>query len=165
MLENVSHKLKKDGIKFCEYHKNTHSVFANFSPKIPILCEEAVRPLILIRQDESCFKQYRFSQKYWTRPSGEMKLLPKSDEYTWMVSAFVSKDFGVGLMVSDEEMKLVNKRRQSGEWNHYVSMEEAIDVYGTSKKKSLKNKHTLIQYFNVEINKEGYWNCNNSPPS
>ena len=89
-----------------------------------------------------------------------MKLLPKSDGYTWMISAFVSRDFGVGLVINDEELHLINQRRQSYEWSHYVSKKEAIEVYRTSKKKPLKDKHTLIQYFNVGINEEGYWNYN-----
>ena len=49
----------------------------------------------------------------------------------WMVSALVPRDFWVGLIISDEEMKLRNEIRQSDEWNHYVSNKEAIEVQGT----------------------------------
>ena len=71
------------------------------------------KPLILIGQDESCFKQISFSKKCWTIPSGEMKPLTKCDRYTWMMSALVSRDFGVGLVVNNEELNSITQRRQS----------------------------------------------------
>lgn len=150
---------------FCPFvHRCTYPVFLTLTPKMSILCEANVCPLLLIGQDESYFKQYSFSQKCWTGPSGVIKLLPKSDRYyTWMVSAFVLRDFGVGLVVRNEEMKLINERRQGDKWNHYLSKKEGIEVYGTSKK-MLKDKHSSIQYFNVGINKEGYWNYSQIAP-
>ena len=130
-----------------EYHIDTHPKFENLDPKILIKFPPNTKPLILIGQDESCFKQSCYSKKCWTCPSGEMKLLPKSDGYTWMISAFISRDFVVGLVVNDEELKLLNQRRQIGARSHFASKKEAVEVYGTSKKKPLKEKHTLIQYF------------------
>ena len=81
-----------------------------------------------------------------------------SDEYTLMISTFVSRDFGARLVINDEELHLINQRRQSDGWGHYVSKKEAIEVYGTSK--PLNDKHTLLKYFYIGINKEGYWNYN-----
>ena len=101
------------------------------------------KPLILIGQDESCFKQNSFSKKCWTCPSGEMKLLPKCDRYTWMILELVSRDFGVGLVVNNEELNLITQKRQSDEWSQYVSKKEAIEIYRMSKEKPLKEKHTL----------------------
>ena len=133
MLENVYHEFEKNEVKFREYRIDTHPTFANFTPKISILCEKAVWQLILIRQNERCFKQYSFSHKCWTGTSGEMKLLLKSDGRMWIISTFVSRDFWVELIVSDEEMKLINERKRSNKCNHYVSKKEAIEVHGTSR--------------------------------
>ena len=58
---------------------------------------------MVIGQVESVFKQYSFGSKCWIGPDGEMKLLPKSDGYSRMVSAFVSRDFGFGLQLSKQE--------------------------------------------------------------
>ena len=64
-----------------------------------------------------------------------MKLLPKTDGYTTMVSAFVSREFGVGLFLEEKELKEVNERRTSREWGEYISKQEALEIHGTTKKK------------------------------
>ena len=120
LLANVYHEFVKENRKYREYHIDTHPEFEKLEPKVSIRCPSNTKPLILIGQDESCFKQNSFSKKCWTGPSGVMKLLLKSDGYTWMISAFISRDFGVGLVVNDGELELINQRRQIGEWSHYI---------------------------------------------
>ena len=90
---------------------------------------------MIIGQDETVFKQYTFSQKCWVGPGGETQLLPKSDGYSRMVSGFVSRSFGVGLLLSQDELDKVNERRMGSEWGHYVSKDSAMTVYATTKKK------------------------------
>ena len=63
-----------------------------------------------------------------------MKLPPKTDGSTQMVSAFVSCSFGVGLLLNYEEFREVNERRASREWGKYLSTKEAIEIHGTDKK-------------------------------
>ena len=89
-----------------------------------------------------------------------MKLLPKTDGYTTMISTFVSRECGFGLQFNDKELRMVNDRQRSCEWGEYLSKTEAIEVHGTSKKKLIEDKLTLVQFSDVEINKEGYWNNN-----
>ena len=113
---------------------------------------------MMVGQDESVFKQYSFGRKCWVVPGGETQLLPKSDGYSQMVSGFVSRDFGVGLHLNEEELQKVNERRVSDEWCHYLSADEAMTVYGTTKKKKLTDKLTLIRFFDVGVNLEGFWN-------
>ena len=64
-----------------------------------------------------------------------MKLLPKTDGYTTMVSALVSREFGFGLKLDDDELQRLKEMRQSREWEDYLSSKEAIAVNGSSKKK------------------------------
>ena len=59
---------------------------------------------------------------------GEMKLLPKTDGYTIMESAFVSREFGMKL--DNDELRRLNERRQSREWGHCLSLKEVIEVNG-----------------------------------
>ena len=75
-----------------------------------------------------------------------------------MVSAFISCSLGVGLLLSSKELKQVNKRRTSCEWGKYISSKESIEIYGNNKMKPSEDQHTLIKYFDVGINEEGYWN-------
>ncbi len=46
-----------------------------------------------------------------------------------MVSAFVSRTFGMGLQLNKEELEQVNARRLSAKWSHYLSVQEAQDIY------------------------------------
>ncbi len=81
-----------------------------------------------------------------------MKLLPKTDGYTQIVSAFCIHTFGFGLILNEEELKQLNKQRQSGEWGTYISSKEAFKINGTDKKKIIKDPLTLVRFFDVGIN-------------
>ena len=86
----------------------------------------------MVGQDKSVFKQYLFGRKCWVGIGGETQLLPKSDGYSQMASGFVYRDFGVGILLNEDELKKVNRRRVSEEWCHYLSTDEAMTVYGTT---------------------------------
>ncbi len=75
-----------------------------------------------------------------------------------MISGFVSRSFRVGLHLSETELNEVNKQRMSSEWCHYLSKESALTVYGTTKKKKIVDNLTLMHFFDVGINLEGFWN-------
>ena len=109
---------------------------------------------MMVGQDKSVFKQYLFGRKCWVGPDGETQLLPKSDGYSQMVSGFVSRDFEVGLHLNDKELKKVNERRVSDKWCHYLSADEAMTVYGTTKKKKITDGLILIRFFDVGMNLE-----------
>ena len=113
---------------------------------------------MIIGQYETVFKQYTFSQKCWVEPGGETELLPKNEGYSRMVSGFVSRSFGVGLLLSQDELDKVNERRMGSEWGHYVSKDSAMTVYATTKKKKLTDNLTLVRFFDVGVNLEGFWN-------
>ncbi len=107
---NVYHDFVNEGKKSREYHIGTHPVFEKIRwfQKMSMKCETSAQFLMLVCQDKSYFKQYSFSEKCWIDPLGEMKLLPKIDGYTWIVPVFVWRDFGAGLVVSDEDLHLSN---------------------------------------------------------
>ena len=122
-----------------EYHIDTHPIFLDstkFEKKLSIR-SQATRPLMMIGQDKSVFEQYSFGRKCWVGPGGETQLLPKSNGYSKMVSGFVSSDIGVGLYLSKNELEEVKARRMGSEWGHYLSRDEALTVYGTSKRKEI----------------------------
>jgi len=117
-----------------------------------------LRPIIIIGQDESVFKQYSFGRRCWFGPNGEAELIPKTDGYSQMVSAFVSRSFGVGIKVNEEDLFKINERRKSEKWGHYIDEKAAMEIHGSIKKKSIKDPLTLVQFFDLGINEEGYWN-------
>ena len=160
LLENIFIEFKRGNIKMREYHVDTHTTFENLTLNLSVRRDTGRRPIMMIGQDESVFRQYSFGSKCWVGPSGEIKLLPKSDGYSRMVSAFVSRSFGMGLDLTENEMMRVNERRISDEWGEYISDKESIEVYGFNKKKKIKDTFTLVQFFDIGINEEGYWNYN-----
>ena len=161
LLENTFTEFIHNNQKMREYHVDTHSIFSTpiYQKKLSINRDSTLtRPQMLIGQDETVFKQYSFSRKCWVGPGGETQLLPKSDGYSRMISGFVSRSFGVDLHLSKEELEKVNKRRAGYEWGEYLSKESALSVNGTTKKKQIKDKLTLIRFFDVGVNLEGFWN-------
>ena len=75
-----------------------------------------------------------------------------------MVLEFVSRGFGVGLHLNKIELNEVNDRRSSEIWGSYLSKDEALTIYGTIKKKKIIDKLTLVRFFDVGVNLEGFWN-------
>ena len=57
----------------------------------------AEKPIMLIGQDESTFHQLVFSRRGWKTPMGHSFIQPKGDGEMLMVSAFQSREFGLGL--------------------------------------------------------------------
>ena len=155
-----------DGTQMREYHIDTHPVLQKHVNNTRMRGDLSVRkpasdrPLIIIGQDECVVKQYSFSSKTWEGKDGEKKLLPKSDGYSLMMSAFCSRCFGLGLNVTEQQLEEINDRRSNGATANYISVDAAMEIYGTTKKKPITDAHTLIQYIMVGINADGYWNNN-----
>ena len=154
----------EDGVLMREYHIDTHPILSKYVRNKKMRGDLSVRkrlcdrPLIIVGQDECIVKQYSFSSKCWTGKDGEKKLLPKSDGYSIMFSAFCARCFGLGLTVSDEELEEINQRRNSERFSHYISQDAAMEIYGSTKKKLLtdEDKLTLVQSMMVGINADGY---------
>ena len=78
-------------------------------------------PVIMIGQDESIFRQYAFTSKTWNSPDGTMKLLPKSDGHTQMVSVFVARPLGLGIYLSSSQLGELNESKRKKK--SYISTE------------------------------------------
>ena len=116
----------------------------------------AEKPIMLIGQDESTFHQLVFSRRGWKTPMGHSFIQPKGDGEMLMVSAFQSREFGLGLgdYLTEEVLIKINHQRKG---NKYVSEEDAFLVRNDKYKNEIKTDPCL-RYFNVGINKDGYWN-------
>ena len=158
LLCHIYYEYEDDNVKKREYHVDSHESLHDMKPTLSVRHNLLSRPLIILGQDESVFKQHSFSHKCWIGPNGETNLLPKNDGCSQMVSGFASRDFGFGLHLSEEELWSVNERRKSNEWSTYCEKEAATEVYGSDKKKMIKDRLTLVRFFDLGVKEEGYWN-------
>ena len=118
-------------------------------------------PEVLIwGQDETVVKQFSFSAKCWYDNKGATKLLPKIDGYAFMVSGPFHRKFGLGVPLEPHELTEINDRRSTNEFKHYIRRDSAMQVYGTTEKKTLTKNHQLLTLFEHGQQHEGYWNYN-----
>ena len=101
------------------------------------------RPIEIYGQDESVFSQYLFPQKSWVGPNQQRGLLPKSLGEGLMISAFVSRDTGFGMPISDENLATINAIRQGKE---YIAKTAALDVYKSTQKPALTQSPLINIY-------------------
>jgi hypothetical protein len=166
LMKNLSHSfLSSTGEKMREYHIDSHPEFAKlvhpenqqFGGNLSVCRNANDRPVIIIGQDESAFSQYSFNQKMWRGLSGQSKLLPKGAKETLMVSAFQSRAFGLGRGLTDKELATINCARQGKE---YISKEAALQINRSSLKQPLKSNAPFLRFFDVGVEREGYWDYN-----
>jgi hypothetical protein len=92
---------------------------------------------MIIGQNESAFAQYLLGNRTWIGLAGQHPLLPKSEGDGYMLSAFVSREFGFGKVLTKEELDQDNAARQAVGRNAYVNKQAAKDVLGTINKSDL----------------------------
>ena len=75
--------------------------------------DEVLRTMMIFGQDESAFHQLTLKAKNWAGPNGERALLPKSDGVAvMMMSAFASRDTGLGLETDTAMLRRINLSRR-----------------------------------------------------
>jgi hypothetical protein len=71
-----------------------------------------------------------------------------------MISALQSRKFGFDLKISEEQLKEVNKYRES---KHYIDEEAAKSKQGSASKVALTRSPFVVE-FNYGAQEKGYWN-------
>ena len=138
----------------CDIFQERMNVDTAFGGRLSVRMEKDDKPLIIFGHDECIFKQYLLTKKSWTAPDGETVLVPKDEGQGLMISAFQSREFGLGINLSNEDLSKVNEVRKGKE---YVDKDAAKVRLGSSIKKPLK-KSPFFHEFEYGANKEGYWN-------
>jgi hypothetical protein len=94
-------------LKMIELHVDDHHSFQDtmnttttFGGNLIVRFPEVRKPLICFGQDEAIMKQYCCTSKSWTAPTGQKAIIPKDEGMGVMISAFVSREFGFGLTLS-----------------------------------------------------------------
>ena len=125
-------------------------------PTTSMQVSSKARPIMIVGQDESVFAQYLLGAKTWIGPKGQRPLLPKSEGDGYMLSAFVSREFGFGRIMTSVELAKVNsERRTTGAT--YTDTQAAMEILGTINKAALKES-PFVKYLYIGVNNEGYWN-------
>ena len=148
------------GIEMVELHVDSHPSFQErmnattmFGGNLSVRMPPNTKPLIGFGQDECIFKQYLFTNKAWTTPEGQKPVIPKDEGLGVMISAFVSREFGFGMKLSDADLVQVNEKRQG---KHYSDKLAAMEKRGTSLKQPLVGSPFVVE-FEYGVNTEGYW--------
>ena len=114
------------------------------------------KPIMIIGQDESVFAQYLLGSKTWVGPKGQRPLLPKSEGDVYMLSAFVSREFGFGRELTEAELVRINCERR-GIDKTYTDTVAAMEILKTNKKPLLVDS-PFVKYLYIGANNEGFWN-------
>ena len=72
-----------------------------------------------------------------------------------MISAFQSREFGLGMKLTDKELEKVNEFRKG---KKYVDEDSAQKRLGSPLKKDLTSRNPFVVEFEYGASKEGYWN-------
>jgi hypothetical protein len=124
-------------------------------PRMSIRVSSKARPIMLIGQDESVFAQYLLGSKTWIGPKGQRPLLPKSEGDGYMLSAFVSRDFGFGKRLTADELTRINNERRIGKT--YTDTQAAEEILKTHRK-PLLTESPFVKYLYIGAHNEGFWN-------
>ena len=73
-----------------------------------------------------------------------------------MLSAFVSREFGFGRLLTNDELAKINSERRAST-AMYTDTHAAMEILGTIKKPVL-TESPFVKYLFIGINNEGYWN-------
>jgi hypothetical protein len=132
----------------------TGSLLPNKIASMSVRAPRGARPIMIIGQDESVFAQYLLGSKTWVGPKGQRPLLPKSEGDGYMLSAFVSREFGFGRPLTLEELTTINATRLG---RQYLDTHAASEVTKTFDKPPLTDS-PFVKYLFIGANNEGYWN-------
>jgi hypothetical protein len=119
-----------------------------------ITIPEAANPLVIFGHDECIFKQYLIPSKQWYRPKREKYIVPKDDGMGIMISGFLSREFGFGLVVSEAELIQIYKSRVG---RRCLDKQAAINTRKSAIKEPLTSSPFLREFEYGAQHLEGSW--------
>jgi hypothetical protein len=70
-------------------------------------------------------------------------ILPKDDGYGIMISAMASCEFGFGMNLTDEQLRIVNEGRLRQKYSNNVA---ATSIYGNANKSNLTSSPFVFEF-------------------
>ena len=149
----------QNNIEMVEFHVDEHASFqdrastaSTYGGNLSVRKKAIDKPLITFGQDECIFKQNTFSPKAWMAPDGTKGMIPKDDGLGVMISAFVSREFGFGYQMTQDDLEKVNKTRAGSE---YSDKDASTKIRGNTRKLPLTQSPFVVE-FEYGANSEGY---------
>ena len=146
-------------LQMVEFHVDDHHTFQDdmnqntqFGGNLSVRKPLDKKPVICFGQDECIMKQYCFTTKSWTAPSGQKAIIPKDDGQGVMLSAFVSRKFGFGFTLTQEQLQTVNQARRGQKYSDEAA---ANEKRGSADKKDLTDSPFVVE-FEYGANAQGY---------
>jgi hypothetical protein len=97
-----------------------------------------------------------WARKLGYGPKGQRPLLPKSEGDGYMLSAFVSHEFGFGRQLTDIELAKINNETRQTNGATYTDTQAAMEILGTINKAPF-TESPFVKYLYIGVNNEGYW--------
>jgi hypothetical protein len=96
--------LSEDNIEMVEFHVDDHDFLHDVANEMGYgamggnlsVRKPSNKPLMILGQDNSIFNQYLLGNRQWVGPDAQRALLPKTDGLSLMLSAFQSRETGLG---------------------------------------------------------------------
>jgi hypothetical protein len=150
-------------VEMVEFHVDDHHGFqgkmnltTRFRGNLSVRKPPDRKPIIGFGQDEAIMKQHCFTTKAWTAPSGQKAITPKDEGMGVMISAFLSREFGFGLKLSQEQLQKVNLARRGTKCSDEVAAKETRG--GNANKQPLTESRFVVE-FECGANNQGCWRC------
>ncbi len=96
------------------------------------------RPVFSFGHDECIFHQFIFTNSAWKGTKGEQAPIPKDEGYGLMVSAFQSREFGLSMSLTANQLALINAFRNEKRPT-YTEKESALKLKFSEAKNPLTN--------------------------
>ena len=110
---------------------------------------EGTKPWLVFDQDEVIFRNSQLNENCW-KVDGESTLHTKGQGTGLMVPTFVSRAFGLGFKIGEEQLSGINK---TGEVKSYKDEEAATYLLGRKTKNPL-TKSPFVRYLNYGAGKD-----------
>ena len=147
-------------VAMVEFHVDDHHSFQDnmnsstpFGGNLSVRRPREKKPVVCFGQDEVILKQYCFTTKAWTSPTGQKAIIPKDEGMGVMISAFASREFGFGLQLTNDQLLRVNLARRGKKYSDVLAAKE---VRGKADKPALVRSPFVVE-FEYGANKQGYW--------
>ena len=96
--------LSEDNIEMVEFHVDNQDFLHDVANEMGYgamggnlsVRKPSNKPLMILGQDNSIFNQYLLGNRQWVGPDAQRALLPKTDGLSLMLSAFQSRETGLG---------------------------------------------------------------------
>jgi hypothetical protein len=150
-------------VEMVEFHVDDHHAFQDkmnsatrFGGNLSVRKSSDRKLIIGFGQDEAVMKQCCFTTKAWTAPSGQKAIAPKDEGMGVMISAFVSREFGFGLKLSQDQIQKVNLARRGTKCSDDAAAKE---TRGGNANKQPLTESLFVVAFKHGANNQGCWRC------